>query len=124
MKRPGILFQLLCRHLLKKPFTVLYPHEPWELPEGYRGILEYDDALCIGCGKCANVCSAEAIRMVEDPEKRLMQMGKERRKKPVFFLDHCIRCAQCEESCPQHAVRLRKNVGLIAYVREAMSSGN
>jgi NADH-quinone oxidoreductase subunit I len=120
MKKPGILFPLLCKNFIKKPFTVLYPNEKWPLPKEYRGIIVWDNEACTGCGVCYNVCGAEAIGMVEDPERKPLDKGRVRKQKPLFYLDRCMRCAQCEESCPFDAIHLQGGVGLVAYVRIKM----
>lgn len=120
MGRAGILLPVLWKHLIKKPFTVLYPSEKLTLPEGYRGILIHDKDACIGCGICAKFCSAEAIELVDDPEQKPLGKGKIRKNIPVFSLERCMRCGQCEESCPKNAIKLQKKVGLVVYHKEDM----
>jgi uncharacterized protein (DUF362 family)/Pyruvate/2-oxoacid:ferredoxin oxidoreductase delta subunit len=51
-------------------------------------------ALCIGCGRCAQVCPAEVITVG---------------KPPAFALDRCIGCLCCAEICPQAAITVRQN---------------
>ena len=48
-----------------------------------------DPAECAGCGRCIEVCPAEAI---------------EPGKPPLFDLDECIGCFCCAEICPQGAI--------------------
>jgi formate hydrogenlyase subunit 6/NADH:ubiquinone oxidoreductase subunit I len=114
------MFSLLTRHLMKKPFTVLYPMEKWPLPENYRGMIVHDNGACIGCGLCSRVCPAAAIGMVEDPEKRPLGKDRVRKQKPLFYLDRCMRCAQCEETCPKSAIHLKGGVGLVSSIRTTM----
>ena len=45
---------------------------------------------CIGCGKCANICPAKAIRM----ENKL----------PTIDRKACIHCFCCQEFCPKGAM--------------------
>lgn len=120
MKKPGVLLPLLMEHFLKRPFTLLYPREKWPLPRDYRGIIVWSNEACTGCRVCFTVCSAKAIEMVEDPEKKPLEKGRVRKQKPIFYLDRCMRCAQCEESCPFDAIHLQGGVGLVEYIREKM----
>lgn len=52
--------------------------------------------LCIGCGKCGNVCPAHAITMV--------------RNLPSIDRDKCIRCFCCQEFCPQGAMQAQRTI--------------
>ncbi len=47
--------------------------------------------LCTGCGACMQVCSNDAIKMVEDLEGFLQ---------PAIQKDKCIMCKKCETVCP------------------------
>ena len=49
---------------------------------------------CRGCGKCAFVCPAGAVRVDA--------------RGPVFDYRKCIRCYCCQEMCPHNAIRFRK----------------
>ena len=49
---------------------------------------------CTGCGKCASYCSLGAIIMKD--------------KLPSFEKTICIRCAGCEEFCPESAIAVNK----------------
>ena len=63
------------------------------------GILgSYDVELvpekCTGCGKCVNYCSIGAITMKDHL--------------PAFDKSICIRCAGCEEFCPESAIAVNE----------------
>ena len=49
---------------------------------------------CIGCKKCANICPAKAITMVEG--------------KPSINRSRCIRCFCCQEFCPKGAMKVKR----------------
>ena len=52
--------------------------------------------LCIGCGKCSQVCPAHAITM----EDRLPRIAR----------DRCIRCFCCQEFCPKGAMQVQRTL--------------
>ncbi len=97
--------------LAKKPETELYPFEKTEMPEGWRGAIEFDYECCIMCSICARVCPAEAIEMKPVSEKK---------NAPLFYQDRCIYCGQCAESCPKDCITLTKEYETASPKRELM----
>ena len=51
---------------------------------------------CIRCGKCLEICPAEALSF----------KGKGKKKKVVIDYQKCIRCYCCHEVCPVEAIRI------------------
>ncbi len=51
---------------------------------------------CIGCGKCANICPAKAIKIEN--------------KKAVINRDKCILCFCCQEFCPVGAMKVHRTL--------------
>jgi heterodisulfide reductase subunit A len=63
-------------------------------------IAEIDDDLCIGCGKCAEVCYYGIIKLEEDqldPKKKYPHIHKK-------YL--CKGCGKCASVCPSKAIKL------------------
>jgi NAD-dependent dihydropyrimidine dehydrogenase PreA subunit len=60
--------------------------------------LRLDQALCIGCGRCLEVC----------PHQVLSLAGK---KASVTELDACMECGACALNCPVKAIAVDSGVG-------------
>ncbi len=91
--QPRVLAQVV-RAVLSPPFTTRFPATPFEPMASFRGRPRYDEAGCIGCGACAEVCPAKCIEFFDDttatpPLRRLVQ-----------HLDACLWCGQCARYCP------------------------
>ncbi len=77
------------RALIKGPYTSKFPFEPHVPAEGFRGLPEFHEDDCVGCGACANVCPARAIEVRDEDSERVL----------VYRWDLCIYCGQCEANC-------------------------
>ena len=77
--------------LFSKAYTTKFPVEPHTPEEGYRGKPVVDDANCVGCETCANVCPPQAITFQDDKERKIRIIRRDYGK--------CIFCGQCEEHC-------------------------
>ncbi|OPY37501.1 MAG: F(420)H(2) dehydrogenase subunit I [Methanoregula sp. PtaU1.Bin051] len=113
----------MIRNLLTRPVTILYPKEKVTIPPGFRGRIVVSDEKCIGCGKCAVVCPARCIAMV-DNQKEVSFKGKQlvRRKKPKVKLFKCIRCGLCERYCPADAIHVSSEPALCGTDKDAVSA--
>lgn len=49
-----------------------------------------DETKCNGCGTCIEICPVGAIKLQEEIAK--------------IYMNDCIRCALCHDTCPQEAV--------------------
>jgi formate hydrogenlyase subunit 6/NADH:ubiquinone oxidoreductase subunit I len=95
MAKISPIFKRVMSLVFKKPATAKYPYVKLKLADNYRGQMQLDDKLCIGCGLCKRDCPAGAIELIDF-------YGK---KRPQFRLDKCLFCFQCAESCPKKAIK-------------------
>ena len=68
-------------------------------------IMEVDAEVCIGCGKCAEICPVGAITL----EEQAAPAGEERRPQHQAIRDAtlCLGCGVCVDACPVGALRMR-----------------
>lgn len=67
----------------------------------FQSIPKFNHKKCIKCGKCAQVCRANAILFVKE-------------KYPIFVPDLCIGCNACSIVCPTAAIsKTKKQIGTI-----------
>ena len=62
-----------------------------------------DESVCIGCGKCAQLCPAKAITM--------------NRSRPRINRRICIHCFCCQEFCPKGAMKPGSTIASRLYFR-------
>jgi len=80
----------------------------WATPEDFRGKHEFDSEKCIGCGACAQVCSADAIELMDANGKRTVRVD----------YSHCTFCAFCQDECPEEAIKLTGEYHLLIKDRK------
>ncbi len=56
---------------------------------------------CTGCGKCANVCPVDAIKM------DTVKIGERERRTAQIDHDICLGCGVCVRNCPKHCIALK-----------------
>jgi hydrogenase-4 component H len=85
--------------LFSKPYTTKFPVGEFKPFKGYRGKPVVDEANCVGCETCANVCPPNAITFKDDKESGIRTILRN--------YGQCIFCGQCEEHCiTQKGVKL------------------
>jgi NAD-dependent dihydropyrimidine dehydrogenase PreA subunit len=60
--------------------------------------LELDQAACIGCGRCVEVCPHQVFALAE-------------KRAAISDLDACMECGACAKNCPVAAIRIDAGVG-------------
>jgi formate hydrogenlyase subunit 6/NADH:ubiquinone oxidoreductase subunit I len=117
MKLPSFFQPRILKHavraLFSAPFTSKFPREPFQPIPSFRGRPKFNEAGCIGCGACAEVCPPKCIDVIDDlaaspPKRRLVQ-----------HLDACIWCGQCERYCPTgEGIRLSNDYDCAGFAPE------
>lgn len=79
--------------VVKGPYTHPFPKEPTPVPDNLRAAPKYNADLCIGCGACAEVCPARAIKVedVLDGDKPIRRL--------TCNYGNCIFCGECALHC-------------------------
>ncbi|MEO0132371.1 MAG: 4Fe-4S binding protein [candidate division WOR-3 bacterium] len=80
------------RALFKGPYTLKFPKVPSIPPQGFRGVIVFNQEKCIGCGACVEVCPANARAIQDDLEQKV--------RKVIHYQERCIYCGQCVNYCP------------------------
>jgi formate hydrogenlyase subunit 6/NADH:ubiquinone oxidoreductase subunit I len=94
--------------VLRRPATVLYPFVKTEMPDRFRGRLEFYSEKCIGCKLCMRDCPTGAVEIRKVGEKQFeaeIDFGK------------CIYCGQCVDVCPKKALEATKEFELAQLQR-------
>ena len=111
MKWPGRMAGEALRHLVRSPATVRYPAVPAATPAGFRGTVVFQMQKCTGCKLCEKDCPANAIAIAKVGEKRF---------EAEVYLDRCIMCGQCADSCNRDCIELTPEFELAALDRNAL----
>ncbi len=99
------------------PYTNKFPYAPAKTFPGFRGKPEPNDAECIACSACAEVCPARAI------EIRQNKNIKPATRQVIWHYDICIFCGQCERLCTtQKGVKLSEEYDLASFDRGTLFS--
>lgn len=72
--------------------------------------LHLNEELCIGCGKCVEVCPHDVFAIKE--KKAVIQKQK-----------NCMECGACAMNCPKNAISVKSGVGCAYAIINGMLSG-
>ena len=77
-----------------------YPFEKTYIPDDYRGVIRFDEQLCIWCRRCEMACPPGAIVFSQDME------GKQ-----TYHYNRavCIFCKECVRICPKEGALIQTN---------------
>ena len=107
-KMPGQMAKEVLQHSIKPPATRNYPAEKPDIPENFRGKIEFEFEKCIGCKICVRDCPSNAIKIIKVADKVF---------EAEIYLDRCVYCAQCVDSCPKNALKTTNDYELAAIDR-------
>lgn len=68
-------------------------------PTGFRGALEHQTDLCVGCTTCNYVCSPGAIQFVDSTSEGITW---------EYLSAQCTFCGKCVEYCPTKALHFEQ----------------
>lgn len=117
MKGTGLIKGLgvTLKHFFQREITEQYPDVMPDLPERYRGCLQFEFTKCIACGICINTCPNDVLSM--ETEKR---EGSKKKVLLNYTIDfqYCMFCNLCVEACPTSCLYFNKNFELSVDNRE------
>uniref|UniRef100_A0A7C4BBZ3 4Fe-4S dicluster domain-containing protein n=1 Tax=Ignisphaera aggregans TaxID=334771 RepID=A0A7C4BBZ3_9CREN len=93
--------------------TKKYPFGPPLLTESFRGAISIDPAKCWGCGACVLVCPPNALTMMFEEGRAILE----------YFKGRCIFCGMCADVCPANAITVTKEFELAATNLEDLKEG-
>jgi formate hydrogenlyase subunit 6/NADH:ubiquinone oxidoreductase subunit I len=99
------------KYLFKRPATLTYPDVKREIADDYRGFHVNEQARCIGCGLCEDICMNEAIDMVTPQELRNPKNTSG--LIPRVDYGRCCWCSLCTDVCPVKSLKLTSEFVLV-----------
>ncbi len=113
-RAPGIITNMVVKHLFRKPATVSYPAGELKVAANYRGKLTYDPTDCNGCKICMRYCPSNAIEIINLGTK------EDRKMEAHLKMGQCIFCCQCVDSCPRSCLSYTQNIDLSSFDKDEL----
>ena len=104
----GTMVESVLGSLFKKPATIRYPFEKFQMPKDFRGQPKFRSELCTGCRLCIRDCPSQAITITKIGEKKF---------EASIDLGKCVYCAQCAETCPRKVIDITTDFELTQLER-------
>ncbi len=89
------MIEFIATYLKRGAVTTAYPKLPEPAPENFRGKPCVDGSKCTACGKCADACPSNSIRLNHN--------------ELVVCVGSCVFCGACTEACPAGAISQSKD---------------
>jgi len=105
------IWNLITKNIFRHPHTQP-PEKLVPFPDGFRGELVHDPALCTACGTCAYVCSPSAIKLDRSSPDGIAWQ---------YQMMQCTYCVRCVEHCPTHALTVEPRPQKILHQLELTS---
>lgn len=96
-------------NLFKKPVTIKYPFEQTFIPDDYRGMIGFNENLCIWCRRCEMACPPGAI---------VFSQAMDGKQTYHFNRAVCIYCSECVRACPKEGAIFQTNVPAKCALKE------
>lgn len=92
------IVDVLLSNLRGGSITLRFPEQP-PIHVAFRGLVENDPDVCIGCGQCAYPCTTGAIEVHREGD------GFEWSYEP----GKCTFCSRCVDRCPTHSLTMQSS---------------
>jgi formate hydrogenlyase subunit 6/NADH:ubiquinone oxidoreductase subunit I len=88
------ILTMMARNLRRGYQTLLFPARPKVTPR-FRGLVQFDSALCTGCAVCCFRCTSRAIEFKAGKGEFTWSYNP----------GQCTFCGRCVEGCAEHALK-------------------
>jgi formate hydrogenlyase subunit 6/NADH:ubiquinone oxidoreductase subunit I len=97
----------ILTHNFHTPSRTRKPPDTVPYPDGFRGSLQHQLSLCVGCGTCSYVCSPGAI-VIERENQQIHWR---------YDAGRCTFCGRCVDYCPTDTLTFANHASAITTNR-------